>query len=56
MEKHGIKVVSASDEALRQVRQKMISIQDKIVADMKIDADLAKLATEEIRKIETAGQ
>lgn len=56
LEKNGIKVVSASEESLRQVRQKMISIQDKIIADMKIDADLAKLATEEIRRIDAAGQ
>lgn len=56
MEKHGMKVVAASEDSLRQVRGKMISIQDKIVSEMKIEPDLVKLAVEEIRKIDTAGQ
>lgn len=56
MEKHGVTVVTASNEALREVRQRMMSIQDKIVAEMKIDVDLVKLAIEEIRKIDTASQ
>ena len=56
MEKHGVKVVTASDDSLRQVRERMIAIQDKIVADMKIEPDLAKLAVDEIRSMEKATQ
>lgn len=56
MEKHGMQVVAASEESLREVRKRMMSIQDKIVAEMKIDPDLVKLAVEEIRKIDAAGQ
>jgi C4-dicarboxylate-binding protein DctP len=56
MEKHGVKVVTASEDSLRQVRERMIAIQDKIVADMKIEPDLAKLAVEEIRAIDKGTQ
>lgn len=56
MEKHGMKVVAASEDSLRQVRNKMAAIQDKVVSEMKIEADLVKLAVEEIRKIDAAGQ
>jgi hypothetical protein len=41
---------------LRQVRERMIAIQDKIVADMKIEPDLAKLAVDEIRSMGKATQ
>lgn len=56
MEKHGMKVVAASEDSLRQVRNRMAAIQDKVVSEMKIEADLVKLAVEEIRKIDAAGQ
>lgn len=56
MEKQGIKVVSASDEVLRQWREKLMTVQERIVADMKIEPDLVKLAVEEVRKLYAAGQ
>jgi TRAP-type C4-dicarboxylate transport system substrate-binding protein len=56
MEKHGMKVVTASEDSLRQIRERMLAIQDKIVADMKIEPDLAKLAVDEIRSMEKATQ
>ncbi len=48
--------MTASDDSLRQVRERMIAIQDKIVGDMKIEPDLAKLAVDEIRSMEKATQ
>lgn len=56
MEKQGMKVVTASDAALRQWREKLMSIQDSIVAEMKMDRDLVKLAVEEVRKLDAASQ
>lgn len=56
MEKHGIKVTAASEESLRQRREKLMSVQDKVVAEMKIEPALVKLAVEEIRKIDAAGK
>lgn len=56
MEKNGMKVVTATDQSLRQWREKLMAVQDQIVADMKIDADLVKLAVAEVRKLDAAGQ
>jgi len=56
MEKHGIKVVTASEESLLEWRKKMMSVQDKVAAEMQIDPKLVKLAMDEIQKIENAGR
>jgi TRAP-type C4-dicarboxylate transport system substrate-binding protein len=56
MEKQGVKVVPASEAALRQWREKLMTVQGKIVADMKMEPDLVKLAVEEVSKLDAPGQ
>ena len=56
LEKNGVKMVTPSDQALRQWREKLMAVQDQIVSEMKIDADLVKLAVAEVRKLDAAGQ
>jgi C4-dicarboxylate-binding protein DctP len=50
MERQGMKVVTASDESLRQWREKLMAAQDSIVRTMKIDPELVRLAVDEVQK------
>jgi C4-dicarboxylate-binding protein DctP len=54
MERHGMTIVTASDEALRQWREKLMTVQDNIVRTMKIDPDLVQLAVAEVQKASDA--
>lgn len=54
MLKHGMTVVAASDESLREWRKKLMVVQDKIVAEMKIEPNLVKLAAEEVDKLDAS--
>jgi len=56
MEKNGIKVVTASKESLREWRDKLMTVQDRIVSDMKMEPDLVKLAVTEVRALDAVGQ
>lgn len=48
---NGVKIVTASKEALRDKRLKLLETQDGIVKDMNIDTDLVDLAMKEIDRL-----
>jgi len=46
---HGVKITEPPAVALEQARQKLVAAQDSIVAEMKIDNALVKVALDELR-------
>lgn len=46
---NGVKITEPSAAALEQARKKLVAAQDAIVAEMKIDRDLVRIALEELR-------